>query len=601
MKTTMSRRKTQILRYTLLTAGSVLLATSLFFALKPDRPEYRPGQRVEGLTFVLDREIPAEYPPVVYRETAREAGVRFQHFWRERSTQLPEDMGSGAAWGDYNNNGYFDLYLVNKAGPLTLSPEELAQSRAHNRLFQNRGDGTFVDVTDEAGVGFRGVGMAAAWGDFDDDGHLDLVTTNYGPIVLYRNRGDGTFDDASRETGVAGFEGFWAGATWCDYNRNGLLDLYICGYVQYDYDPEDMARSTVQYEAVVPFTLNPSSYPPERNLLFRNEGGRFREVAEEVGVANEMGRSLAAACCDLNGDGWPEIYVANDISDNVLYRRAGDGRMEDVSHRAWVADYRGSMGLALGDWDNDGDIDMFITHWIAQENAFFDNTRRFAGLEDPEKPTLQFFDIADQVGLGQIALPYIGWGASFLDYDNDGREDLLVVNGSTFQLEEDPRKLAPMRSQLFWNKGPEEGFFELGEVVGDVFSTPWVGRGLAVADYDNDGGLDAVIVVHGGPALLLRNEGANRRNWLKVRASGGDHNYFGFGARVEVYDGDSVQTQIINSQPSYLSQNAHEAHFGLGDREWVERVVVRFPCGHVKERSRVGANQTLLIREDRAQ
>lgn len=597
MKGTLSKRHRRMAAWVSLAAFSLVVVTALVIALEPGADPYRPGDQIEGITSALDRKLPPDIPQVVFTDVTQAAGIDFLHFPGRRSTQLPEDMGSGAAWGDFDGDGHLDLYLCNIAGPLTLSPEETAKSTGWNRLYRNRGDGTFEDVTTASGTGFLGTSMAAAWADFDGDGRLDLAVSSYERLILYRNRGDGSFEDVSETAGVSGYRGFWTGLAWGDFDGDGDLDLYVCGYVKYAYHPEDLERATAQYDALVPFTLNPSSYEPHPNLLLRNEGGRFQDVAREAGVENSAGRSLSAVWCDFDEDGWIDLYVANDISDNVLYRNRGDGRFDDVSHRAWVADYRGAMGLAVGDWDNDLDQDIFVSHWIAQENALYDNTLRMPGGPEPQAPRLQFFDIADQTGLGQIALSYIGWGTSFLDYDNDGRQDLMVVNGSTFQDPEDSSRLASMRDLLFWNKGHESGFYEVGSALGDVFTTPRVGRGLAVADYDNDGDLDLLILNFGDRPLLLRNDGGHAGGWLRVRLRGEGPNWQGIGGRVEIRFGDQVQSQVIGAQASYLSQNAAEAFFGLGKADSVDRIRVRFPGGQVRELHSVAANQLIEVAE----
>jgi hypothetical protein len=596
MKRQLPQRLSLVVKCSLISVGVLAFAALIFLITRPDAKPYLPGEGVEGITRSLDRSTPSDHPRIQFVDSAREAGVNFLHFQGTRSTQLPEDMGSGAAWGDYDRDGDLDLYACAISGPLNEDPRTLGHSPIHNSLFQNQGDGHFVEKALETGVGLHAISMAAAWGDFDNDRNLDLAVTTFGTVYMFKNCGNGTFIDVSNKLGTDRFEGFWTGVAWADYDRDRDLDLYVCGYVQYQYDPADLDKSTFQYKAAVPFTLNPSSYPPSSNLLFRNEGDSFKEVAKTAGVDNPSGRSLSAAWCDFDGDGWPDLYVANDVSDNVMYRNLGDGTFEEVSHKAWVADYRGAMGLALGDWDNDLDIDIFITHWLAQENALYDNTRRFLG-ESNGEPTMLFYDVADQTGLGQIALQYIGWGCSFLDYDNDGRQDLLVVNGSTFQEETDPSKLVPMRNLLFWNRGPEDGFFELGELTGTGFSKARVGRGAALADYDDDGDVDAFILVHGGPALLLRNDGGNRQNWLKVRVAGKGHNYSGVGARLELRTAEITQCQVIGSQPSYMSQNALEAHFGLGALERIDKLTVFFPCGQVEELTDIPANQTILVQE----
>jgi hypothetical protein len=367
-----------------------------------------------------------------------------------------------------------------------------AQERAPSALFENLGDGTFRHV-----AGFpetRVVGMGAAWGDYDGDGRLDLVVTGYDTLRLFRN-GEGGF---TRVSALAERPGFWSGASWADYDRDGDLDLYVCGYVQYRPDAKSRTRVSRQYGSSVPYTLNPASFTPERNLLFRNDGrGGFREVARELGVDNPQGRSMSALWHDFDDDGWLDLYVANDISDNVFYwnRR---GRFEDVSHAAWVADYRGAMGLAAGDWNRDGDDDLFVSHWLAQENGLYDSMvkdlssgsgQRFAA------GNLRFADIADQVGLGQIALPMVGWGTEFADLDADGWLDLVVANGSTLQDEGDPRRLKPQVPFLFWNRRGEH-FHDLAP-SSPALSRPHVARGLALSDYDRDGDLDVLIVNHG--------------------------------------------------------------------------------------------------------
>ncbi len=593
----MTPRQVRIIRYALLSLSLVMIPTALWLLFRERIRPYLPGEDVEGITRSLERGVPADHPEVEFHDVAAQAGITFRHFHGERSTQLPEDMGSGAAWGDYNNDGNVDLYLVNIAGPLTAGAAELAKSPACNKLYRNNGDGTFTDVTTAAGVGFCGIGMGAAWGDYDNDGFLDLVVTSYGKLVLYRNNGNGTFTDVSRDVGFGKYEGFWTGASWGDYDLDGNLDLYICGYVQYKFRAEDARRASHQYQASVPFTLNPSSYPPERNLLFHNNGdGTFTEVAHAAGVDNPQGRSLSAAWCDFDGDGLPDLYVANDVSDNAMFRNLGHGRFQDISHQAWVADYRGAMGLAIGDWDGDSAPDIFITHWIAQQDALYMNMSRTPAKNKKENP-LRFMDVADQVGLGQVTLDYIGWGTSFFDYNNDGRPDLFVANGSTFQDESNPHKLVPMRNLLFWNKG-QEGFFEVGAVSGRVFRQPRVGRGAAFADFDNDGDVDIVVVNHGGSPWLLRNDGGNTNYWLRVQARSLGRNRFGVGAVVKVTVNRVTQTIQIGSQSSYLSQNPYEAYFGLGEFDHAERVVVIFPSGKVRERSNVPAEHKVVLVEE---
>jgi enediyne biosynthesis protein E4 len=592
-----ARRRTRRSSQALTTAvlASVFVATAVVFGIvqpwKAERP-YVPGQGVEGITRELDRQAPASAPAVRFTDVAAEAGLDFRHFHGSRSVQLPEDMGSGLAWGDYDGDGDDDLLLVNISGSLEARGA-WSSSPASTRLYRNDG-GRFTDVTEQMGVGFRGLGMAASWADFDGDGDLDLLVTAYEGIALYRNDGD-RFTDVAAEVGLSA-EGFFSGAAWADYDRDGDLDLYLCRYVRYRFRPEDAQQQVRQYQAMVPSSLNPSAYEPAPNVLYRNDGGRFTDVTAEAGVANAAGRSLAAVFSDFDSDGWPDLYVANDVSDNALFRNRGDGTFAEISHEAWVADYRGAMGLALGDYDNDGDTDLFVTHWVAQENALYRNLHGELP-PDPARggPAMRFIDEAERLGLGQVALDFIGWGTTFLDYDLDGRLDLFVANGSTFQDSAAPARLVPMRAQLFWNKGPDTGFVEVGAQSGAAFSVPVVGRGSAVSDFDGDGDPDIAVLVHSGAPLLLRNDQQLGRNFLKLRLAGRGANRFAIGARVLLHAGGRLQSRELTAGSSYLSQDSLTLLFGLGDQSVVERLEVRWPDGEIQLFEALEAGRELLL------
>jgi hypothetical protein len=617
-------------RFLLAGAAAFVLVTTLVFLLRPKPAAYVPGADAGAsgeITRSLERELPAARseagrsaapgtgapagaapaptgapagpaPGVAFTERAAAAGLRFSHFHGARSSQLPEDMGSGLAWGDYDGDGDPDLFVVNESGPLTLSAQDVARSPAMARLYRNRGDGTFDDVTDASGLAVRGLGMGAAWGDYDGDGDLDLFVTRYGSNLLYRNESR-RFSDVSAETRVGAAEGFWTGISLADYDRDGDLDAYVCGYVRYQHDAARAGETSRQFKSVVPFTLNPSSYAPERNLLLRNDRGVFTDAAKEAGVDNLSGRSLSASWADFDGDGWPDLYVANDVSDNAMYRNLGGGRFADISHSAWVADHRGAMGLGIGDWENDGDFDIFVTHWLAQENALYADESR--SMKVTKEAPLRFVDQADLFGLGQIALDVIGWGTGFLDFDNDGWLDLYAVNGSTFQEEKDPSRLVPMRHHLFWNSGGD-GFFELGEKAGAPFTSPAVGRGSAAADYDGDGDLDIAMVVHGGALRLARNENGSQRGWLRVvlrgTASAPRTTTFATGAVVRLTTGERTQMRLVGGQSSYLSQEPPgEVFFGTGDATRIERLEVRWPSGTVESFANLPVRATIRIEE----
>ena len=593
----LTRRK----RLLLITAtiGSLfvaVMAVVIGIAVKPV-PVYRPGEDIAGLTDALARSLPPDYPRVTFVDGTEDAGIAFQHFYGRRTTQLPEDMGSGAAWGDYDQDGWMDLFVANQIGPLTMTPAEIEASPAHCVLYQNNGDGTFDEVSALAGVDFRGWAIGAAWGDADNDGWPDLFVSTYGENLFYHNNGDGTFTDWSVPSGLGGRQGFWTGVSWGDYNRDGFLDLYVSGYVHYAYlDPDALSK---QYAVEIPTNLNPSSFEPRGNLLYRNNGdGTFTELATRAGVENREGRSLSSTWCDFDDDGWPDLYVANDVSDNVFYRNLGDGTFDEISHASWVADYRGAMGIAVGDWDGDEDMDLFITHWIAQENALYGNPMsQFAAQDPPSTTGIRFMDEADRYGLGQIALDYIGWGTAFLDYDNDGRLDLFVANGSTFQQKDQPWRLIPMSNQLFWNRGADHGFYEVSAVSGDVFKHKYGSRGAAFADYDNDGDLDIFVVNNGGPGVLMRNDGGNAHRWLQVALEGVVSNRSAIGAKLRLVVGGAVHVRQVGAQSSYCSQSSLIEHFGLGVHSEADTLEIIWPSGNRQVFYHLVANQRVHVLE----
>lgn len=536
--------------------------------------------------------LPAGAREPRFTDVTREAGLgSFRQFQGPRSSQLPEDMGSGVAWGDFDNDGLDDLFVVSGGGALNLPNSQLAPSV----LYRNLGDGHFEKVQEFPDLRIRGMG--AAWGDYDNDGWLDLVVTGYDTIILFHN-------DHGHLVRVKNFpspKGFWTGVSWGDYNRDGYLDLYICGYVKYTGGEKNSAGNSAQFGLEVPFTLNPASYEPERNLLFRNNGdGTFTEVAEQLGVANPEGRSLSALWHDFDGDGWPDLYVANDISENKLYLNH-HGTFVDAGRSAWVEEYRGSMGLAAGDFDRDGDDDLFISHWIAQGFALYQS------LLSEQKGTgsseLHFTDVAANMGIGQHSLQSIGWGTSFVDFDSDGWPDLIVANGSTFEDKAtSPRRLVPMPSFLFWN-AHGDFFHDLG-AWNRSFAQPHVSRGLAVADFNNDGAMDVAIVDHGEGVRLLRND-IPQGNWAEFRL----HNRvpphgaplgFGDGTTIVAWVGGVPLRRTVGSS-SYLSQDTHRVHIGLGRASKIDRLEVHWLRGKAEVWKDLEANQIWDITQGEAQ
>ena len=596
VKRTTKRKKRLIIA--IITSGIFIIALFAIIIYNSSKKQvYVPGEAIEGLTKDLDRELPEGYPEITFNDVTAESGIDFNHFEGERTIQLPEDMGSGAAWGDYDNDGWQDMFLSNFCGPINDIKEIKGNNSTHCHLYHNNQDGTFTEVSEKAGLDLRAWANACAWGDFDNDGLLDLFVSTFGNNKLFRNQGDGTFIDVSKKTGINQFEQYWAGISWGDYNLDGNLDIYVCGYV--DYKPSGTKSTTLQYNAEVPTSINPSSFKPIKNLLFHNNGnGTFTELAEKVGVANENGRSLEATWCDFDDDGFPDLYVANDVSDNALFRNKGDGTFEDVSYTSFVADYRGAMGIGTGDWDNDGDFDMFITHWMAQENALYTNLIAQLNTKDiAASNRIKFMDDADRYGLGQIALDFIGFGTFFFDYNNDSKLDIFIANGSTFQQRDNSKELVPMKDQLLWNRGKDDGFFIVSEVSGSYFNESYVGRGAAYADYDNDGDLDIVVINNIGPAKLLRNDGGNAQNWLQVKLEQNKKNRFGFGVKIRKVSRRSQQVRQVGTQGPYFSQNSLIQHFGLGDDTTIDTLEITWSRGKKQLLHHINTNQIIHISE----
>jgi tetratricopeptide (TPR) repeat protein len=600
-------------------AASTLLALVLIGALvtwrirKENAPEeYLPGETSKDITSVLSeratrtpattvqtitnkvssrvvdplldpgRKPPPGAPEPRFTDVTQAAGLAsFRQFQGARTSQLPEDMGSGVAWGDFDNDGLDDLFVVSGGGSLDSPESQLAPSV----LYRNLGDGRFEKVQDFPELRIRGMG--AAWGDYNNDGWLDLVVTGYDTIILFRN----DHGHLVRDKSFPSPKGFWTGVSWGDYNRDGYLDLYVCGYVKYKPGKRNASASSTQFGLEVPFTLNPASYEPERNLLFRNNGnGTFTEVAKELGVANPEGRSLSALWHDFDGDGWLALYVANDISENKLFLNR-HGTFVDAGRGAWVEEYRGSMGLAAADFDRDGDDDFFISHWIAQGFALYQSL--LSEQKEPgSKPELHFTDVAANMGIGQPSMQAIGWGASFADFDSDGWPDLVVANGSTFeQKETSPPRLVPMPSFLFWNAHGD--FFHDLAPWNRSLSQPHVSRGLAVADFNNDGAMDIAIVDQGEGVRLLRND-MPQGNWaefrLHSRVPGSEAPLgFGDGATAIAWVGEVPLRRAVTSA-SYLSQDSRRVHIGLGTATKIDRLEVRWLRGRTETWTNLAAN-----------
>ena len=591
----MSKRRKASFRSLAFSGAILVLAAAGVLALvHRETAPVIPGDRsVAGLTDALARRLPPEAPRFEFRDVASEVGLDFHLFAAARSRVLPEDVAAGCAFVDFDDDGDQDVFLVNME-PLDPSKKRLGARRGH-ALFRNDA-GKLTDVSQAARIDTPVHGVGVTVGDYDSDGRLDLYVTCYGPNQLFRNRGDGTFEDVAARAGVADL-GFGTGAAFADYDGDGDLDLYVANYVQYRDDPAMRGRVISQYGYQIPFSINPSSYAAAPKVLYRNRGdGTFEDVTAEAGVANPTGKSFSVIFADLDGDTRPDLYVANDVSDNVFFHNQGGGKFVDASYSSRTADYRGAMGLGVGDFDGDLDLDIFITHWLAQENALYEN------LTEPNPKELGvtnpvYADVADHYGLGAIALDFVGWGTSFFDYDADGRLDLFVVNGNTMEDESDSSLLKPQRMMLFWNDHPR-GYFELGALAGEPFRRALNGRGAAVADFDRDGDEDMLVQVVGGKPLLLRNESDHRHHWLEVALRSKTKNRFSVGGRIVVEAGGRSQLRVVGAQPSFLSASSLDVYFGLGAAARVEALTVRFPSGKEIVLRDVAADQRLVVEEE---
>ena len=533
---------------------------------------------------------------VTFTDVTSEAGIHFQHSSGTRSSLLPEDMGSGAGFADIDNDGDIDLYVVNIPGPFTQGGGSGTGNT--NVLYRNNGDGTFTDITRTAGVGHRGYGMGCVFADYDADGDLDLYLTNYGANVLYRNDGDGIFTDVTEVAGV-GCE-FWStGAAFADIDGDTDLDLYVCNYITYDLvQLEEMQAESLQSGKPVPSALNPHVCEPQDNVFYRNNGdGTFTDATIEAGIAAEGGRSMQAIFSDFDGDNDLDLYVANDTSENYVYRNNGDGTFADVSAESWAADFRGSMGLTAGDYDADGDIDLFMSHWIDEENALYRNLFK----EDEIAEHIRFVDESYTAMLAEESIKLIGWGTALFDYDNDGDLDIFVTNGSTFQELERPEVLIPQPDALFRNDG-DGVFTDVSESTGIASLPIRVGRGATFGDYDNDGDVDIFIVNNYARSTLLRNNGdrsilTGRNNWLHVKLIGTGGNRDAIGAKIQVKTADQTQIREIYAGDSYMSFSSLVAEFGVGSAKRIETLQITWQNGKTQTRHNIPVNQRIRITE----
>jgi hypothetical protein len=504
------------------------------------------------------------------------AGISFVHsIGDDELSNIVESSGAGCVFFDYDNDGDLDIYLVNGRYLETVSSargRHLA-GKLKNALYRNNGDATFTDVTEKAGVGDAGFGMAAVAADYDNDGDRDLFVTNYGRDSLYLNNGDGTFTDVTQKAGV-GSELWSLGASFFDFDRDGLLDLYVGGYLVFD--PE--YRNFYAAEAFP----GPLSYRGQKDILYRNKGdGTFEDVTRAAGVYSTKGRAMGVAACDIDDDGDEDLYVANDGMENYLYRNRGNGTFEEIALRTGTAfgqngEATSAMGPEFGDFDGDGLIDLLVPDM--GYGCLYRNTGK--GF---------FEEKSAEMGIAAVLGQYTSWSGNFLDYDHDSVLDVFIVNGDAHHLE-------PEEDTLFRGKGGRS-FVDVSGASGPAFKLKAVGRGSAAGDLDDDGDLDLLVLNLNGPARLYRNDGGNRGNWIMVRTVGTASNRDGIGARVRVKSGGTTQVRDIRSSSGYLSQGDFRAHFGVGKSQKVDRIEVRWPSGRTSTLDNVKVNQVITVTE----
>jgi hypothetical protein len=510
-----------------------------------------------------------------FSEVSRAAGLDFEH--RNGGTgerYMMETLGSGGGFLDYDLDGNLDIYLV-QSGLVPGAPtaaETDGQHPATNRLFRNAGDGTFRDVTAESGLGDSGYGMGSCFGDVDNDGQPDVYVTNFGTNRLYRNRGDGTFDDIT-EVSAAGNPRWSASCAFGDYDQDGWLDLYVVNYVEYTIDTHRLCGNPD-----FPTYCPPDAYPGAPDTLYRNlGGGRFEDATAAAGILEHdpsQGKGLGVVWGDYDDDGDLDIYVANDATPNYLHRNNGDGTFTEIGVLAGAAFSElgvpeAGMGVDAGDTDADGDLDLFVTHLDLETNTLYRN--RGGGI---------FEDQSNLSGLGPASLLDLGFGTGFADFDNDGDLDAFVANGHLNDLVAyyNPSQTYEQKDRLYINRG-DGSFSDTSEQAGAYFGTARVGRGAALADFDNDGDVDILVCHNNQPVALLENDSTQTNNWIGLRLVSGPGRADAVGARLEVVAAGRRFTREIRAGSGYLSQSDLRLLVGLGDADTIDSVSVRWPDG----------------------
>jgi enediyne biosynthesis protein E4 len=533
--------------------------------------------------------------PVQFVDVAERAGLNVPNVWggAEHKRLIIETKGSGIAFFDYDNDGWLDIYLTNGS---RLDAKWPAGATPSTHLFKNNRDGTFTDVTEKSGIGRSGWQTGVCVGDYDNDGWDDIFCTFWGHNILFHNNGNGTFSDVTKKAGLAQEKGRWGtGCSFVDYDRDGHLDLFVCNFVHLDPDnpPSIDDASFCQWKGV-PTMCGPRGLPGDTNILYRNNGdGTFTDVSEKAGILKPGPRySITSVCCDFDNDGWPDIYVAVDSMPSILYQNNHDGTFTDIaviSGSAYNADghEQAGMGLGVADYDCDGWFDIFKTNFADDTSNLYHNNGDGT-----------FSDLSFNSGLG-INNTYVGWGCGFIDYDNDGWSDIVQINGHVYP-EIDKYNFGETfkNPRLVYKNLGNGNFKDVSAIMGPGITSHYSSRGAAFGDYDNDGGMDILILNMNDLPSLLHNVGGNKQNWIKLKLVGTRCNRTAIGARARVITGKHVQVAEVQSGASVMSQNDLRLHFGLGESKLVDAIEVKWPTTQKIERfDKVKANQILTIRE----
>jgi hypothetical protein len=535
---------------------------------------------------------PAQPVPASFVDVTAASGVQFHHYASQTAKKyMLEIMGSGVALFDYDNDGRLDIFFVNGAPisdptPLGTIPRKTDPKYWH-RLYHQKPDGTFEDVTESAGVQGLGYGFGVAVGDYDNDGFEDLFVTEYGGNRLYHNNGNGTFTDVTEKAGVGG-SGWSTSAAWVDLDNDGLLDLVVLRYVQWDFEDRlCMVNGTIRTYC------HPDNFKPIASLVYHNNGdGTFTEVSREIGLS-KPGKGLGIAIADYDRDGHIDIYVANDSMPGYLYHNKGNGTFEEVALLAGVGvtesgrTYAG-MGVDFADYNNDGLPDLAVADMALETYALYENVGK------------GFFQYAtDSSGLANITMQHSGMGLRFIDYDNDGRKDLLVSQGHVLDTVDLVNPHLHYREPMLLARNTGKGFEDVSATSGEIFHQAWAGRGLAVGDINNDGRMDAVVSTSEGPAHVILNETATPNHWLILKLTGHKSNSDAIGAEVKVVTARGAQYATVTTASSYLSSSDKRVHFGLGPESTVQKVEIRWPSGIFQTIYGVKADQSLAVEEPR--